>query len=81
MMMDWTRLLGLCVVNGRIGSGDFTCVSSKGSSVVDYCLVFKDDLGVISDFNMVSMSDFVGRYVIPEGSKEKEVRNVGGGSA
>ena len=50
------------VVNGRIGSGDFTCVSSKGSSVVDYCLVFKDDLELISDFKVVSMADFVDRF-------------------
>ena len=50
------------MVNGRVGSGDFTCVTSKGSSVVDYCLVFKDDLEVISDFKVVSMTDFVDRF-------------------
>ena len=62
MMVDWTRSLGLCMVNGRVGSGDFTCVSPKGSSVVDYCLLFKDDLEVISDFEVVSMTDFVDRF-------------------
>ena len=62
MMVDWTRSLGLCMVNGRVGSGDFTCVSPKGSSVVDYCLLFKDDLEVIADFEVVSMTDFVDRF-------------------
>ena len=46
VLLDFTRLLGLCVANDRAGSGDFTCISSKGCSEVDYCLLFKDDLGV-----------------------------------
>ena len=30
--------------------------------MVDYCLVFKDDLEVISDYKVVSMTDFVDRF-------------------
>ena len=47
VLLDFTRLLGLCVANSGAESGDFTCISSKGCSIVDYCLLFKDDLGVV----------------------------------
>ena len=62
VLLDFTRSLGLCVANSRAGSGDFTCISSRGRSVVDYCLLFKDDLGVISNFKVVSMAEFVDAY-------------------
>ena len=61
-LLDFTRSLGLCVANGRAGSGDFTCISSKGCSVVDYCLLFKDDLGVVSNFKVVTMTEFVDAF-------------------
>ena len=61
-LLDFTRSLGLCVANGRAGSGDFTCISSKGCSVVDYCLLFKDDLGVVLNFKVVTMTEFVDAF-------------------
>jgi len=36
---DLVRSTGLCIVNGTKGKDAFTCVSSRGSSVVDYCIV------------------------------------------
>ena len=30
---------GMCLVNGRVGNGDFTHVSHRGKSVVDYVCV------------------------------------------
>ena len=50
----------LCMMNGRgrVGCNDFTCVSSKGKSVVDYCLTRIDDKEMILDFEVVTMSKF-----------------------
>ena len=62
VLLDFTKLLGLCVTNGRTGSGDFTCIFSKGCSVVDYCLLFKDDLGVVWNFKVVSTTEFVNAF-------------------
>ena len=36
---DMMRSTSLCIVNGTKGKDAFTCVSSRGSSVVDYCIV------------------------------------------
>ena len=41
---------GLCMVNGRKGNDEFTCISSKGSSVVDYCFVPMEELDCIINF-------------------------------
>ena len=38
---------------------DFTSVSTKGSSVVDYCLVSHSDLPMFSDFHVFTASDLV----------------------
>ena len=59
VLLDFTRSLGLCVANGRAGSGDFNCISSKGCSVVDYCLLLKDDTRVVLNFKVVSLTEFV----------------------
>ena len=37
------------------GKDAFTCVSSKGSSVVDYCIVPWENLKVIEEFSVVTM--------------------------
>ena len=47
VLLAFTMLLGLCAANSRAGCDDFTCISSTGCSIVDYCLLFKDDLGVV----------------------------------
>ena len=51
--------LGLYFVNGRRGSDAFTCILSRGSSVVDYCMIFREDLPRISNFVVKSMSECV----------------------
>ena len=48
---------GLCMVNGRKGNDEFTCISSKGPSVVDYCLVPMEELDCIIDFAVKTMSE------------------------
>ena len=37
--VDFLSSVNMAVVNGRKGQDAFTCISSKGCSVVDYCIV------------------------------------------
>ena len=39
ILMNLVDSPGLCIVNGRVGKVGFTCVSGRGRSVVDYCLL------------------------------------------
>ena len=43
-------------MNGRKGADEFTCISSIGCSVVDYCLVPAEDLDDIDGFMVETMS-------------------------
>ena len=36
---DFLLRSNMCVLNGRSDNDDFTCVSTKGASVVDYCII------------------------------------------
>ncbi len=45
------------VVNGRKGRDAFTCVSSRGCSVVEYCIIDKEDFGMIESFKVMTMSE------------------------
>ena len=57
-LLDCLRATGLCILNGR-GKDNFTYVSTLGCSVVDYCLVLRDDFHSFSDFSVQKMSDLV----------------------
>ena len=56
-LVSFLRSSGLCLVNERVGQDNFTCISSKGCSVVDYCLVFQEDLNMVSQFQVKKMSE------------------------
>ena len=56
LLIECMQSSGLCFVNGHKGNDDFTSVSSKGCSVVDYCLVPTEDLNFIDDFTVTTMS-------------------------
>lgn len=46
-----------CLVNGRVGTQNFTCVSGRGKSVVDYLLLPQEQLQTVSIFNIRLMSE------------------------
>ena len=48
---------GLVFVNGRQGLDQFTCISARGRSVVDYCLV-PEELQSIQNFVVKMMSQY-----------------------
>ncbi|KAH3728101.1 hypothetical protein DPMN_054048 [Dreissena polymorpha] len=62
----------MCISNGRnTVTNDLTSVSSKGTSVVDYCIVNHEDLGMFQDFQVLRVNDMlntsgaVGRRFVP----------------
>ena len=55
LLVDWMRSSGLVFVNGRQGEDQFTCISSRGRSVVDYCLVPEEELMSIQNFVVKTM--------------------------
>ena len=65
--MVYSRVCNICiyisvnmgVVNGRKGRDAFTCVSSKGCSVVDYCIVGVDNIDLIDNFKVATMSECI----------------------
>ena len=55
-LIDFMRPLDLCMLNGR-GKDHYTYISSLGCSVVDYCLVEKEDFDNFSNFEVTTVSD------------------------
>jgi hypothetical protein len=51
----------MCMLNGRTGGHDFTNISSKGKSVVDYVLTPHEHICDVVDFRVHVMSDVVTR--------------------
>ena len=52
----------LCILNGRnCKNNDFTSISHKGSSVVDYCLVPYEKLDTYCDFEVIRSRDLIER--------------------
>ena len=47
------------VVNGRKGRDAFTCISGKGSSVVDHCVVGEESFDLIDNFGVLTMSECI----------------------
>ena len=44
LFADFLVRSNLCVFNGRSGLDDFTCVSPRGASVVDYCVIPQESI-------------------------------------
>ncbi|MDA8001866.1 MAG: endonuclease/exonuclease/phosphatase family protein [Alphaproteobacteria bacterium] len=56
LLVECLLSAGLCFVNGRKGRDDFTCISSRGCSMVDYCLVPAEELHSITNVRVQTMS-------------------------
>ena len=56
MLVECMKSTGLCFVNGRQGPDEFTCISSKGRSVVVYCLVPCEEVAIVKNFIVRTMS-------------------------
>ncbi len=57
ILCDFLINANLCILNGRNTiNNDFTYVSTRGLSVVDYCLVPYESLDMFSEFAVVRAS-------------------------
>ena len=52
--MDFLRGTEMCVVSGRKGKDAFTCVSGRGCSGVDYCVVGVEDFDMIENLRITT---------------------------
>ena len=54
----------MCLLNGRnFKSNGYTCISARGSSVVDYCLVPYENLQRYYDFEVIRARDILNRVI------------------
>ncbi len=71
--MDCIADLRFCILNGRFPHDNFTCISHKGTSVVDYIAVPYDCIDKCKDFTVITPLDAVddsnSRHLIGERSK------------
>jgi len=61
LLIEFLVDCNMCMLNGRTGSHDFTNISSKGKSVVDYTLTPHEQICDVVDFRVHTMSDVVTR--------------------
>lgn len=59
LFVDFLINTNMCMLNGRGSSNNFTSVSVKGSSVVDYCIATHDNLCNMIDFEVVLTSQLI----------------------
>ena len=69
LLIDFLVDCGLCMLNGRIGINNFTHVSHRGRSVVDYVFVPYEQLLGVENFEVCLMSDLVEKLEMRGNSK------------
>ncbi|CAC5381001.1 unnamed protein product [Mytilus coruscus] len=57
LLIDFLVDCNICMINDRKGKQDFTCISKRGKSVVDYIFTTHENLNSCIDFNVKTMSD------------------------
>jgi len=63
LLIDFLINTNMIMLNGRKSSNNnFTSVSVKGSSVVDYCLIPQEKLDVYTDFNVILTTDLINKH-------------------
>ena len=60
-LLDMCKATGLIIANGRLGTdkhiGEFTCVTSRGRSVIDYLLLAYCDFDCVSHFSICDIDE------------------------
>ena len=62
ILSDFLIDCNLCMLNGRLGENNFTHVSTRGKSVVDYVFVPHEQFQNFCDFSVRSMSDVINDF-------------------
>ena len=60
LLMELMQDHNMCMLNGRgnDNSNNFTCISGRGKSVVDYHITRIDNMNNLKSFEIVTMNDF-----------------------
>ena len=57
LLIEFLLNSNMCILNGRnCNSNDFTCITSTGRSVVDFCLVSHENLPIISELKVCKVT-------------------------
>jgi hypothetical protein len=64
-LIDFCITASMGMLNGRGNGNDYTCISHKGKSVVDYMLVPYEQLYMFNNFQVSTVTDLVNKYDIP----------------
>ena len=59
LFIEFLTDINFAMLNGRIGANDFTYISPRGRSVVDYICVPYEQFEYISDFSVIKMLDLI----------------------
>jgi len=67
-LIDFLKDTKNCVLNGRFDDvhNNFTCISSKGSSVVDYCITPHEYLKYCKTFEVHTCIDLIDKHSLQE---------------
>ena len=62
--LEFLKDLHLCIINGRVTpeNHNFTCINSKGMSVVDYFVTFHDNLNSIKRCETHTMAETIAKF-------------------
>ncbi|XP_071136614.1 uncharacterized protein [Mytilus edulis] len=69
LLIDFLVDCNICMINGRKGKQDLTCISKRGKSVVDYIFTTHENLNSCIDFNVKTMSDITDSLDLQECSQ------------
>ena len=64
--IEFLQEMSICVLNGRFQNDNYTCISRKGKSVVDYLCVPHDHLHMCKGFAVHTMSDTIDQFDLAE---------------
>ena len=72
-LLEFVNDSNMCIVNGRFDRryDNYTCISRRGCSVVDYILVPRSQLCHITDFHVTTMTDALDKYSITPNAHAK----------
>ena len=64
--IEFLQEMNMCVLNGRFSNDNFTCISSRGKSVVDYICVLQDQFNLYNDFRVHVVTEMIDKCAIME---------------
>ena len=71
-LLDFLIDSNFCVLNGRLGKNDYTHISHRGKSVVDYFLVPHEQLPLYNDFVVHTITDVIENFNLHGASKTSD---------